>query len=805
MFHVRKRNGQLEQVNVEKINKCVLRACEGYEDDVSASEIVLDTSRQLFDGIKTEEIDKALVLTTRSKIEKDPSYSKVAARLQINILNKEVFQESTNAKDFERHYREAFVKNLKILAEIDVVNPTLLSDFNLEELSEYIQPVRDDLFKYPGAKTLFDRYVLRDESGRRLETIQAFWMRVAMGLCLNEKDKNGWAKKFYDRMSTFKLCPSTPTLFNSGTTHSQLSSCYVSSVDDDIDGIMGTIHDQARLSKYAGGVGVDFTYVRAKGSKIRKGGKSAGIVPYIKVLCDTLLGFDQKGLRKGSGNVSVEVFHPEIEEFQELITDKGDHRRRTKDLHTSNWIPDLFVERVRTEGEWLLVCPSEAKDLHDSYGQDFDDKYRNYEKLAKDGKLKNFKFVKAKELCRKMLMAIATTGHPWWTFKDLANACYMNKHVGVIHNTQLCTEVFLHTKPTIYEEGEKKDIGLTAVCNLLSLNLMGHIKDNGFDTVEFQISIRTAIRMLDNVPDINYYPTKEAKKSNMLCRPIGLGLMGFADALYSFGYSFEDDNAEIVSNNISEIISYYSIDESINLAIERGVYPQYEGSEWSKGKFHHELWQEEMSRKGRAFRKFENIIHPELWERLREKLLANGIRNGNIIAIAPNATISFIQGCSESIASYYSVLFSNTTLSGGLPIINEFFVNECKKRGLWSVELLEAIKKSEGNLSLLKLPDDIKYRYKSAFEIDKKKYIQVAAARAKWLDQGQSLNIFYDGDSLKETWDILSYIHETGNKSSYYFRTMADSGAEKITVEDKNNNSCSIEAMKRGEVCESCQ
>lgn len=804
MFQVKKRNGSTEEVNVDKINKCVSRACLGFGDVVSASEIVLDTSKQFYNGIKTEEIDKALVLTTRSKIEKDPAYSYVAARLQTNVLNKEVFKESTNAEDFESHYRLSFINGIKRMVDAGILSKDVLK-FNLELLANNIYPERDNLFKYPGVQTLYDRYLLKI-NGVRVETLQGFWMRVAIGICL----KNGHEVDiidFYEKMSTFMLCPSTPTLFNSATTNPQLSSCYLSTVDDDIDGIMGTWHDQARLSKHAGGIGVDVTNIRAQGTLIKStGGKAAGVVPYVRILNDVLLGFDQGGRRKGSGAIYLESFHPEVEEFQDLLKNTGDERRRTHDLHTANWIPDLFMKRVNSGGNWLLVCPSEAKELHDTYGAEFEKKYLEYEELARKGMLKNYKIINAKDLARKMLSAIGETGHPWITFKDMSAACYMSKHMGIPHSSNLCTEILEHTKATKYDYGQKKEIGLTAVCNLLSINLKSHCRDGEVDFSLLADTVRVGVNMLDNVIDENYYPIAEAKNSNEHSRHIGLGMMGFADLLHELDIAYESKEAEIESNDIAEFISFHAISASVNLARKRGSYPDYQGSEWSKGRFHHEIWEEEMDKRGFEYPQYESMISKEEWENLRSEMLKYGIRNANIMAIAPNATISFIQGCSETIAPDYSVLFINETLSGALPIINEYFVKECKKLGIWCDELVDAIKRVDGNIELLNIPQRLKDNFKFVFNIDQKRHIDIAAARAKWIDQSQSLNLFYNGDSLKEIWEIYNHLWMSGCKTSYYFKTLGASRSEKTTVDDTSTQSvCSIEAMKRGEVCESCQ
>ena len=580
---VKKRNGRLEELNLDKINECVERATKSL-DSVSVSEIVLDASLQLYDKIPTVEIDKALVMSARSKIEKEPNYAYVAARLLLNNLYKEVFGEGVDSDTFDLQYRKSFVQNIKRLVKAGRLSEDLLS-YDLKELSEKIDPSRDLLFKYLGIQTLYDRYFIHIDQ-RRMETPQAFYMRVAMGLCLNEDDKEQKAVEIYDMMSEFRYSPSTPTLFNSGTKRSQLSSCYLSTVHDSIDGIFGTIHGQARLSKYAGGLGVDWTPVRSSGSYIQgTNGNSSGLVPWLKIFNDTLVGVNQGGKRKGAGCAYLEVWHLDVEDFLELRKNTGDDRRRCHDMNTALWVCDEFMNHVSKELDWYLFDPSECPYLHETYGTKFSKLYRHYKKMADEGEIKNFAIIPAKDLWKKCLKSLFETGHPWVTFKDPSNIRYSNKHAGVVHSSNLCTEILLHTKPTVYDEGEVSEVGETAVCNLASVNLSNHVKVRTIDWKKLQKTVEVAIRGLDNVIDLNFYPTKEAKKSNIKNRPIGLGIMGTHDMLHKLGIIYDSQDAINLCDKVQEFISLHAIKTSALLAKEKGSYPTFGGSEWDKGNF----------------------------------------------------------------------------------------------------------------------------------------------------------------------------------------------------------------------------
>lgn len=806
-INVKKRNGRLEKLNINKINLCAERACENLED-VSASEIVLDAHVQLYDKITTNEIDKALIMSARQKIEKEPNYTYAAARFLLASVHKEVFGESRDHDIFEEQYRLSFVKNIKKLVKSELLGEKMLS-FDLKKLAAAIQPDRDLKFKYLGLQTIYDRYLLHID-GRRMEAPQSFWMRVAMGLALNEEDKESAAIEFYNILSTFRLCCSTPTLFNSGTNRSQLSSCYLNTFDDSIDGIFEGLWQEARKSKFAGGLGFDVTNFRSSNSYVKgTNGKSSGLIPWLKIYNDTLIAVDQGGKRPGAGCAYIEPWHLDIEDFLDLKKNTGDERRRCHDMNTANWLPDLFIKKVQNDEDWYLFSPSDTRDLHDLYGQEFDKRYKKYCKLADEGEIENHKVMKAKDLWKKMLRVLFETGHPWMTFKDNANMRYSNIHEGVVHSSNLCTEIFLHTKHSKYDTGIKTEVGETAVCNLSSVNLKEHIKDD--NTLDFELladTIKIQMRMLDNVIDLNFYPTKEAENSNLKHRPVGAGSMGWADVFHAYKVDFSSDDAVKFSDELYEFISYHCILNSNALAKERGTYSTYEGSLWSKDilpidtykNLMDYLGQKPMVHRGKKF-------CPELdWKTLRNNIKENGMRNSNTMAIAPTATISYIQGCSPCIEPDFSTLFVYENKSGNLTIVNEWFVKECKELGIWSPALVEAIKAVDGDLSQLSdelINKDLKTRFCTAFDRDQFKLIEAAAAKQKWIDMGQSLNLFNKNTSLKYLNDLYMFARDQGLKSTYYLRNRSASKIEKsTTVETKSEpKACSI----LDPTCESCQ
>ena len=815
VFHVKKRNGRLEKLNIDKVNRCAVRACEDLEG-VSPSEIVLDAHVQLYEKITTKEIDKALIMSSRAKIEKEPNYSYVAARLLCGNIHKEVFGSSVDKDAFDHQYRLSFVKNIKVLVNEGILDEALL-EFDLKKLSEALKIKRDFKFKYLGLQILHDRY-FHHVDGRRLESPQSFWMRVAMGLALNEKNKEQRAIEFYEAISQFRLCPSTPTLFNSGSVHSQLSSCYLNTFDDSIDGIFEGLWQEARKSKFAGGLGFDVTPFRASNSYVKgTNGRSSGLIPWLKLYNDTLIAVDQGGKRPGAGCAYLEPWHLDIEDFLDLKKNTGDERRRCHDMNTAHWIPDLFFRYIERDIDWYLFSPSEV-DLHDCYGEEFNKRYKKYCKMADEGEIENYKKVPVKDLWKKMLRALYETGHPWITFKDSANLRYSNSHAGVIHSTNLCTEIFLHTKPSKYKEGEKVEVGETAVCNLSSVNLKEHLKDNG--QLNFKLlakTIATQMRMLDNVIDLNFYPTKEAEKANLSHRPVGAGIMGLADVFYSYKVSFSSDDAVKFSDELYEFISHHCIFNSSKLAKERGKYSTYDGSKWSEDSLPIDTYREFME-----YLKQKPIIHrgkkfcPELdWKPVRSHISEHGMRNSNTMAIAPTATISYIQGCSPSIEPDFSMFFVYENKSGNLTVVNEWFVNECKELGVWSPTFVELLNAVDGDVNMMngEVPDELKDRYRTAFDHDQYKLIDCAAARQKWMDMGQSLNLFNNTNSLKFLNDLYFHARRRGLKSTYYLRNKSASRIEKSTsspaLEIEGKHEALEGQMKACDIndktCESCQ
>jgi len=804
---VKKRNGRLEDFNVEKINASAQRACEEIED-VSPSEIVLDAQLQLFDKITTKEIDQALILSAREKIEKEPNYSFAAAGLLLNNLYKEVFKEGVDSDTFRLQYRKSFIQNIKKLVKANRLDSKLL-DFDLSKLSDAIKIRRDKNLKYLGAQILYDRYFIRLDD-KVMEAPQSFYMRVAMGLALNEENKNERAIEFYDLISKQLYTPSTPTLFNSGTTHSQLSSCYLNTFDDSIDGIFDGAWQEARKSKYAGGLGLDVTPFRSTGSHIHgTNGISSGLVPWLKIYNDLLVAVNQGGKRPGAGCAYLEPWHLDYEDFLNLRRNTGDDRLRCHDMNTASWIPDEFMRRVQNEDVWYFFDPKDA-DLHDRFGEDFDRRYNELCDQAEEGLIKNYRVTPAKDLWKKMLKVLFETSHPWNTFKDPCNIRYTNQHKGAVRSSNLCTEITLHTKPSEYHKGEKTKIGETAVCNLGSVNVLNHLqKDGEIDFDKLKTTIHTAVRMLDNVIDINFYPTKEASNSNLKNRPVGLGVMGIHDVLHVKNIPIDSDEAVEWNNYFFEFYSREAILASSNLAQERGAYENYEGSLWSKNIFPIDSWNNLQSYRNKnktpETGKGESL---RSWSEVRESVQQNGMRNSNVMAIAPTATIGYINGVEQSIEPNFSVLFVYENKSGNFYITNPHFVKDMKEAGLWNTEMSNMIKSADGDLSLLNgaIPQEIKDKYKTAFDGDMFKLIECNAARQKWIDQAVSFNLYNKSTSLKYLNDIYISCWESGLKTTYYLRNRAASKIEKSTsTEAKESSACSIEAMKNGGVCESCQ
>ncbi|MBL69592.1 MAG: ribonucleoside-diphosphate reductase subunit alpha [Verrucomicrobiales bacterium] len=811
-IQVKKRNGRLEGFNVDKINVCAERACEDLSD-VSASEIVLDAQLQLYNKIPTTEIDQALILSARDKIFKEPNYSFAASRLLLNCLYKEVFREGVDSDILDLQYRKTFIQNIKLLVKNNRFDKRLLS-FDLKKLSETLEPARDLSFKYLGLKTLHDRYFIRQDD-KIMESPQGFWMRVAMGLAINEDNKEASAIEFYNLMSRMRYTPSTPTLFNSGTSHSQLSSCYLNTFDDSIDGIFDGAWQEARKSKFAGGLGLDVTPFRSTGSHISgTNGVSSGLIPWLKIYNDLLIAVNQGGKRPGAGCAYLEPWHLDFEDFLNLRRNTGDDRLRCHDMNTASWIPDIFMRKAQAGEDWYMFDPRECPDLHDIFGEAFDKKYELYSRKAEAGEISNFRKVQAKELWKKMLKVLFETSHPWNTFKDPCNIRYTNQHEGAVHSSNLCTEITLHTKASQYHKGEKTEIGETAVCNLGSINLYNHVREFWDENGEFTgadinwtdlgNSIHKAVRMLDNVIDLNFYPTAEAKNSNMQHRPIGLGLMGLHDVLHKLNIKIDSEEALAFNDKLFEFYSKNAIQASSDLAKEKGAYKSYMGSLWDQNILPLDSWNNLQEYRGKRKTHKTNFN----WEETRESVSNHGMRNSNVMAIAPTATIGYINGVEQSIEPNFSVLFVYENKSGNFYIANEHFVRDMKSEGLWGPEMANLIKSVDGDLSLLngEIPTWIKDKYKTVFDRDMFKLIECNATRQKWMDQSISFNLYNKGTSLKYLNDIYVKCWESGLKTTYYLRNRAASKIEKATSDGgPEATTCSIEAMKNGETCESCQ
>ena len=806
-IRVKKRNGRLENFEVNKINRFVERACENLSG-VSASEVVLDMETTFYDKIPTFEIDKAIELTARQKIYKEPNYSYVAGRVVLSTLYKEILRESVDADTFDADYRSAFVKNLKKCIKEEVLD-SRLANYDLKDLSEYIKPERDLIFKYVGIRNVYDRYLFRDKE-KVVETPQAFYMRVAMGLCFNEDNPQERAKELYDVYSQHLASPSTPTLFNSGTTHNQLSSCYLSEIHDSVDGIFDGLWQEARKSKYAGGLGFHVSKIRATGSHIKgTNGTSSGLIPWLKIYNDMLVACDQAGKRRGSGCAYLEPWHLDVVDFIDLRKVGGEERRRCHDLNTALWCCDLFFKRIKNDQDWTLFCPSDVSDLTELFGEEFEKRYEYYESLTKTGDITNFEVMKAKDLWKKVLKSLFETSHPWITYKDNANLRYSNIHEGSLHGSNLCTEIFLHTKHSEYEHGDKTKVGETAVCNLSSINLSNHVVGNKVDKKLLAKTISKIIRALDNVIDINFYPTKEAYNANMRHRPIGMGTMGWADVYAKLGVQQDSTEGVELANELMEYISYHAILTSSKLAAERGKYESYEGSTWSQNKLPIDTWNNLMKWKGNKTSKTKLN-----WEPVRDSIKKHGIRNSNTMAIAPNASIAYQVGCEQSIEPFFSVLFRYENKSGNYYIVNFHFVDAMKKRGLWTAEMAEAVKQADGDISLLNIPQDLKDIYKTAFDRDQEKLIEATAARQKWIDQGISFNLYNGKTSLKFLNDIYIHSADNGLKSTYYLRNKAASKIQKVSGEQSEEQklkefqekiAAAKAAAEAGEACEMCE
>ncbi|HTN77960.1 MAG TPA: ribonucleoside-diphosphate reductase subunit alpha [Pirellulaceae bacterium] len=743
-------------------------ACSGLVDLREAETLLEQLLASLPTHASDDDITQAALLAVRTQVEFEPAFTYVAARLLLDRMDVEVL--GAMPADRGQAYRDYFPNYIAQGIAAGQLAPEL-ANFDLARLASELVVDRDRQFAFLGLQTLYDRYFLQILQ-RRVELPQVFWMRVAMGLALGEADKEAAAIEFYHLLSQFLFMSATPTLFNSGTRHPQLSSCYLSTVDDDLDHIFKSIKDNALLSKWAGGLGNDWTNIRALGAHIHgTAGKSQGVIPFLKVVSDAAVAVNQGGKRKGAVCAYLETWHLDLEEFLELRKNAGDDRRRTHDLHTANWIPDLFMRRVLDGADWTLFSPDDVPDLHHLFGQAFEARYTHYEAMAAAGEIKLHRRVRAVDLWRKMLSMLFETGHPWITWKDPSNVRSPQDHVGVVHNSNLCTEILLNNSA---EE--------TAVCNLGSVNLAAHITAGELDLARLERTIRTAVRMLDNVIDLNFYPTMEAKTANLRHRPIGLGLMGFQDALYAMRLSYASDDAVEFADRSMEAISYYALTASSELARERGKYPTFTGSKWDRGLLPIDTLDLLEQERGKAI----EVSRAERldWSRLREEIRQHGLRNSNVMAIAPTATISNIVGVSQSIEPTYRNLYVKSNLSGEFTQVNTFLVEELKSLGLWSRELLEQLKYYDGHLSDIdSLPVEIQQRYRTAFEIEPRWLIECAARRQKWLDMGQSLNLYLADPSGKKLHDMYFLAWNKGLKTTYYLRTLSATQVEKSTID----------------------
>ncbi|MBS0292010.1 MAG: ribonucleoside-diphosphate reductase subunit alpha [Proteobacteria bacterium] len=767
--------GQRVELDLLRLQALIESACANLGQDVQATPITAETMRNLYDGVPMDEVYKASILAARTLIEKDPGYSYATARLLLHTIVREVLGQGVQPADMQAAYQDYFPTFIQKGVDNELLNPALL-DFDLPRLALALKAERDQQFDYLGLQTLYDRYFLH-VSKTRIELPQAFFMRVAMGLALRESDRNARAIEFYELLSSFDFMSSTPTLFNSGTLRSQLSSCYLTTVPDELDGIYESIKENALLSKFAGGLGNDWTRVRALGARIKgTNGESQGVVPFLKVVNDTAVAVNQGGKRKGAVCTYLESWHLDIEEFLELRKNTGDDRRRTHDMNTANWIPDLFMKRVMDKGQWTLFSPSDVTDLHDLYGQAFERAYTAYEAKADSGEIRLFKRVPAVDLWRKMLSMLFETGHPWITFKDPCNIRSPQQHVGVVHSSNLCTEITLNTSDTE-----------TAVCNLGSVNLAQHLKDGGIDHDKLRRTVGTAMRMLDNVIDINYYAVDKARDSNLRHRPVGLGLMGFQDALYALRIPYASDAALEFADASMEAICYYAYWASTELARERGQYSSYQGSLWSQGIL--PLDSLELLARERGGHVEVDRSTRLNWDALRQKIAQDGMRNSNCVAIAPTATISNIVGVDASIEPSFGNLSVKSNLSGEFTVINQYLVRDLKKLGLWDDVMLMDLKHFKGSLHAIdRVPQDVKALYSTAFEVAPTWLVEAAARRQKWIDQAQSLNIYMAGASGKKLDETYKLAWLRGLKTTYYLRTQSATHVEMSTVNTRQLN-----------------
>ena len=793
-------NGKTIPLDVTALRGLVDDCCRDLGTAVDSERVMKLVLRDIYNGISSEELQKSLILSARSLIEKDPSYSFVTARLLLNNLRKEVLGESVTQDEMEVAYADYFPKFINRGVDSGLLDQKLLQ-FDLKALGRALESHRDLKFGYLGLQTLYDRYFLHVED-KRIELPQAFFMRVAMGLSLNEVEREAKAIEFYNILSSFDFMSSTPTLFNSGTTRPQLSSCYLTTVDDDLDGIYEAIKENALLSKYAGGLGNDWSSVRALGAHIKgTNGKSQGVVPFLKVVNDTAVAVNQGGKRKGAVCAYLETWHMDIEEFLELRKNTGDDRRRTHDMNSANWIPDLFMKRVMNNENWTLFSPSDVPDLHDKFGKQFEQAYTQYEAEAAAGKIKLFKTISAVQLWRKMLSMLFETGHPWMTFKDPCNIRSPQQHIGVVHSSNLCTEITLNTSDSEI-----------AVCNLGSVNLVAHLKDGKLDMEKLKRTVSVAMRMLDNVIDINYYAVGKARNSNLKHRPVGMGIMGFQDCLHEMKIPYASDEAVEFADRAMEAVCFNAYWASTELADERGRYSTFDNSLWARGILPYDSI--ELLREERDGNLEVDLSKTLDWEQLRERVTTVGMRNSNCVAIAPTATIANIIGVSASIEPTYQNLYVKSNLSGEFTIANRYLVDDLKRLKLWDDVMISDLKYFDGSLSKIdRIPPELRKLYATAFEVDANWLVECASRRQKWIDQAQSLNIYLAGASGKKLDEIYKLAWVRGLKTTYYLRTMGATSAEKSTVQSGQLNAVSAEVSQvepkfcaiDDPECEACQ
>lgn len=804
-LHMQLADGRIQPIDESRLHVDIQAASEGL-DGVSAEAVMGEVRRNLYDGISEKELGLAQTMAARTLVEQEPNYSFVSARLLLTQLCIEasgfvmpgVATHSQNPAEFV--YAEYFPAFVRRGIELNLLDPEL-GKFDMGRLSSALKPERDRNFQLLGLQTLYDRYFLQKD-GIRFELPQAFFMRVAMGLALREIDRDARAIEFYDLLSSFDFMCSTPTLFNSGTPRPQLSSCFLTTISDDLEGIFKAIRDNALLSKYAGGLGNDWSGVRGLGAHIRgTNGQSQGVVPFLKVANDTAIAVNQGGKRKGAVCGYLETWHIDIEEFLDLRKNTGDDRRRTHDMNTASWVPDLFLERVEANDTWTLFSPDEVPDLHDLYGVAFAERYAFYEAEAQHGEMKVTRVVRAQDLWRKMLSMLFETGHPWITFKDACNLRSPQSHIGVVHSSNLCTEITLNTN--------SREI---AVCNLGSLNLANHVTKNAIDQGHLEKTVKTAVRMLDNVIDINMYTVPEARNSNLRHRPIGLGIMGYQDALYTLRIPFASDEAVRFADQSMEVVSYHAISASVELAAERGRYPTFEGSLWSRGVLPIDSV-EHLQKSRKHELKLDRSTTLD-WTALRQKVKTVGMRNSNTMAIAPTATISNICGVTQSIEPTYQNLFVKSNMSGDFTVVNPSLVRDLKERQMWDQVMVSDLKYFDGSLGMIdRVPEDLKKLYATSFEIEPTWIIQAAARRQKWIDQAQSLNLYIAQASGKKLDALYREAWQSGLKTTYYLRSRSATHVEKSTLKgtDGKLNAVSTDSVTaktcaiNDPTCESCQ